>query len=52
MEQPTIYTDKEIRNSLDIALSAMIKYMEWEFEYNTQIKKEQKDKIIKLQIRK
>jgi hypothetical protein len=49
MEQPIFYTKQEVRCYQNIALSAMIKFMEWEFEYNTQIKEEQKTKIIKLQ---
>jgi len=49
MANTIIYTEQEIRLNTDIAISAMIKYMEWEFEYNTQIKEEQKTKIIKLQ---
>ncbi len=52
MDQPIIYTELEIRRLSDIAFSAIRKYMIWEQEYNTKIKKDQKEWIIKLQTRK
>jgi len=49
MENTQIYTEQEIRYYSNIAISAFIKFMEWEFEYNKEIKSAQKERIIKLQ---
>ena len=49
MKNENLSPEDFIRNPLDIALSALIKYMKWEEQYNTEIKEQQKAKIIKLQ---
>lgn len=49
MNQNTFYTDKEIRLLSDIAISAMIKYMAWEEQYNKEKEQNYISKIIKLQ---
>ena len=49
MPQKIIYTETDIRYFSNIAISAFNKYLKWEFEYNTEIKLAQKNKINRLQ---